>query len=150
MTLNGNWSRESGESRTEEYRDWRTRIGCGAAGDADQFEYDAETGRPLLLIELCVADRRSEAIPKGVRPGCDPSPLFFDKVEEKINAERPQGRLLRHIAEKLGIPILQVVYIKGELTRRVWVKRADKVEWKRMTLAEYEQALRSLHQKGRR
>jgi hypothetical protein len=147
--LNAHWSRESGESRTEEYRRWRTVAGFGAVSDVDQVEYQARDGRPLLAIELCVADRRSAACPAGVPPGQAPSPAFLDAVVGKVSTERPQGRFARQLAHSLGVPVLLVVYIKGELAAGVWVKRLDAppAAWQPLTLAEFTRRLRALHRR---
>lgn len=150
MTLNGNWSRVGGEQRTEEYRRWRTTLGFGAVSDVDQVEYCAIDGRPVLAIELCVADRRSEDCPAGIPDGCGPSAGFLDAVERKVSEERPQGRFTRYFMHALGIPVLLLVYINGELDAGVWVKRIDiESPWRAMTLAEFESRLRTVHTKAR-
>ena len=146
MTFNQNWSKESGADRTEEYRTWRTRLGFGAVGDIDQIEYSAIDGRPLLFIELCVADRKSEACPAGVPRGYAPSEAFFAQVEEKVG-DRPQGRMFRYISKALAVPMLLVVYIKHELESAVWVKRTDRPDtgWVPLTIDEYTRRLRDVH-----
>lgn len=147
MTLNQNWSREGGESRTEEYRTWRTKLGFGAVCDVDSVEYRGRDGHPLLTIELCVADRRSDACPAGVAPGLTPSPAFFDQVVEKVSGERAQGRFRSYLTQALGVPFLLVVYIKGELEAGLWVRRMDSPSssWEALTLEEYARRLRQMH-----
>ncbi len=146
MTFNQNWSAESGESRTEEYRTWRTRAGFGAVGDVDQIEYLGVDGTPVLAIELCVADRRSDAHPRGIPPGEAPSRSFLDQVVNKVGVERAQGRLVRKMLQALEVPFLLVVFIKNELEAGVWVKRIDEDRpWRALTLAEYEKRLRRIH-----
>lgn len=146
MTLNQNWEREPGESRTEEYRRWRTRLGFGAVSDVDQIEYLSDDGRPVMAIELCVADRRSPDYEAGVKPGHPPSDGFFAAVEGKVGPGRPQGRLARYLTRALGIPLLLVVYIRGELERGVWVKRVDgEKPWEHLALDEYCRRLKQMH-----
>ena len=155
MTLNGNWSRASGESRTEEYRTWRTQLRVGAVTDVDQIEYRGRDGEPLLIVELCVADRQSEACPAGVPSGQAPSPGFFREVERKVAADRAQGRCLSRLMARLEVPVLLVVYIKGELDAGVWVRRLDlysatfySATWQAMPLAEYARRLQLLHERA--
>lgn len=148
MTFNANWSRASGESRTEDYRTWRTGLGFGAVGDVDQLEYCGADGKPILAIELCVADRRSPVCPAGVADGQPPSPRFLERVLEKVSRERAQGRMARHVTQTLDIPLLVVVYIGGDLERGVWVKRIDvEKPWEALTLAEYERRLQKMHRR---
>lgn len=143
--LNSGWSRSGGEERTEEYRTWRTLVGFGSVCDTDQIEYDPETGRPLALFELCVADPRSVQHPFGVLEGQEPSPAFFDACIAKVSKERPQGRLLRHVAEALGIPLVLVVYVSGKLRQGMWTHRIGSEGWNRMGLPEFQARLCRLY-----
>lgn len=147
MTLTANWSKAGGETRTEEYRTWRTTRGFGAVSDIDQIEYLWQDGRPILAIELCVADRQSPDHPSGIPEGFNnPSPGFFEQVERKVCEERPQGKFVRRLVSEFQIPFILVVYISGELDRGLWVKRVDTDSaWRPMSLAEYESRLRSMY-----
>ena len=146
MTFNENWSKEDGESRTREYRDWRTVQGLPAVCDADQIEYRMVDGEavPVAIIELSVADMQSEDHPGGVREGADLSPRFLEAVEAKVAANRGQGMILRLMADTLDCPLLLVVYIKGRLEHGVWVHRVGRGGWKKMTLETYRNGLGTL------
>lgn len=148
MTLNENWSRIGGDQRTEVYRTWRTTARLAGVSDVDQVEYRFVDGQltVVALIELCVADMMSEQCPGGVRPGQDPSPLYFSAVESKVNPDRPQGTLLRLLAQVLNVPILLVVYIDGNLENRgVWVKVVDGSKgFEHYTITEYRKRLGKL------
>jgi len=144
MTLNKNWSKEDGETRTREYRDWRTVLGIAGVCDVDQIEYRYDEGGnlvPVAIIELCVADMESPEHPGGVREGRDPSPKFFEGVEAKVAAERSQGALLRLLASKLDVPLYLVVYIAGRLESGVWVNRCGNSEWKKVKLEDFKAGL---------
>ena len=143
MTFNENWGKEDGESRTREYRDWRTVQGLPAVCDADQIEYRMVDGEavPVAVIELSVADMQSEDHPGGVREGADLSPRFLEAVEAKVAPTRGQGMILRLLAEKLGCPLFVVVYIRGRIERGVWVHRAGRDGWRKLTLEKYRDGL---------
>jgi hypothetical protein len=114
--------------------------------DVDQVEYRACDGRPLVAIELCVADRRSTVCPAGIPDGLPPSDGFFEQVIAKVSDARAQGRFARSLTGALHIPLVLVVYIKGELAAGVWVKRLGSTSpWLRLTLADYESCLRHVH-----
>ena len=135
MTFNGNWQRQSGEERTEEYRTWRTTLGVGAVCDIDQIEYNYQTGKPIMIIEICVADLQDEDHPGGVREDSQPSPRFFDAIEAgKLSPDRPQGRLLRYMAQTFNVPLLRLVYVKGRFDR-VWLW-SDKVPVRECSLVQ--------------
>ena len=76
--LNDNWEKEGGESRTEFYRSWRTKVGIASVSDVDQVEYVMRGGDavPVAIIELSVADY-------------GPPPGFFDAIlNEKLSEVR--------------------------------------------------------------
>lgn len=143
MTLTSNWKRASGEERTEEYRTWRTECGLAGVCDVDQIEYRFENGHPYpaAVVELCVADPESEEIPGGVKSGLSPSPAFLDAVLAKVHEKRPQGAILRLLAQKLAVPLLVVVFIRTRLDEGVWVYRIGGHGWKHWTLGEYRSGL---------
>lgn len=147
MTLTANWSRQSGSDRTEEYRTWRTTLGQGCVCDVDQIEYKFRDGVlvPCAIVELCVADQRSDEIPAGVPPNQPPSPNFLKAVEAKACMDRPQGKLLRLVAATLKVPLLLVVYVDGRLPDGLWVFRVDGSKgWRKMSREEYMERLGKL------
>lgn len=148
MTLNENWKLEGGESRTEEYRTWRTELGLAGVCDLDQVEYRYSSGRfeMVAIIEIAKADPVSEKHPGGVRPGKDPAPAFFEAVLEKVGRDRPQGQALRYISNLCRVPMLVVVYIDGLLRDRgVWVYRIGGPHgWTHMSVGEYRERLSKL------
>lgn len=146
MTLNKNWSKEDGEQRTRDYRDWRTTLGIAGVCDVDQIEYRYDgQGRlvPVAVIELCVADMESQEHPGGVREGRPPSPRFFEGVEAKVAPQRSQGQALRLLSAKLGVPLYLVVYISGRLRDGVWMHRCDSPsgKWKQVSLEAFKAGL---------
>lgn len=151
MKLSPNWNREGGGDRTEEYRRWRNECGFGAVSDVDQLEYQFATGRPSVVVELCVADRASADIPAGVpEHATAPSRAFFEGCERKVSPERGQGRVLRHLARTFEVPILLVCYIRGELeSGGVWVKEVDSDRyWEHYTLEHWKLTLRRLDRRA--
>lgn len=141
MTLNENWERAGGEERTEFYRTWRTGLGFGSVGDADQIEYAFRGGRvvPVAVIELSVAD------PEWCHP--DPSSLFLEKVLEKVGQARAQGRMLRHVSEAIEAPLYIVVVILDDLDAGYWVYNVTAERgWRKMAPGEFVGWLRALHQ----
>lgn len=146
MTLTQNWSRQSGDDRTEEYRSWRTTVGIAGVCDVDQVEYRFMGGelRPVAVVEVCVADGRSNEIPRGVPDGCPPSQNFLLAVEAKVSTDRPQGKTLRLISERLGVPLLLVVFVRGRIRDGFWVHRVGRSGWRHMSQDEYLSRLRRL------
>lgn|GEM_PF-2944234 len=144
MTYNDNWSKAGGADRTEFYRTWRTQLGHGAVGDADQVEYTiiSDEPVPVAVLELSVAD------PEWCHP--DPSPLFLEKVLDKLATTRPQGMMLRHLAERLQVPLYAVVPILDEIDRGFWVYNVTASRgWRHMSPPEYVGWLRHIYRERR-
>ena len=129
--LNDNWEKEGGESRTEFYRSWRTKVGIASVSDVDQVEYVMRGGDavPVAIIELSVADY-------------GPPPGFFDAIlHEKLSEARGQGKVLRLLAERLKVDLYGLILLKDN-TSDFWLYNITKARgWKRMTEREFVQWL---------
>lgn len=117
MSFHKNWeASEGGESRTEFYRTWRTKLGLGAVGDIDQIEYRfSRTGElvPVAVIEIGVADY-------GPPPGLL-DPANSNSFPSRLGKNRPQGRLLRLVAERLDVCFYGVLLLKDQVEEfHVW------------------------------
>lgn len=104
MTFHKNWEKAGGAARTEFYRTWRTKQGLCCVGDTDQIEYRYKGGELTIVavLEMGVAD-------------WGPEDGMLVSFLARVSPERPQGALLRLVAEKLGVPLYGVLLLKDQV-----------------------------------
>lgn len=125
---------EDHTDRTDEYRDWRHEIGHGCyVTDIDQIEWRYEGDRmvPKAVIELTKIDHWSN--PDNVLQA------ILDRIKDK-----PQGQMLRMVADALGVQALIVVIVPGLKVFFMYSLSNDDDRWVKVQNRTYENWLKSL------